>query len=78
MLVPWVALSISLHFFLPGKARALQDSLLLQPLHRHQSSPPLLPVSFPSTVLGECFFCNYLVVRLPYSCFLAVLVGFCF
>ena len=33
----------------------------------HESSPSLLPVSAPPTGLGECFFFNSLVTRLPYS-----------
>ena len=33
----------------------------------HVSSPSQLPVSAPPTGLGECFFFNSLVVRLPHS-----------
>ena len=47
-------------------ATALPD-LVLQPLPCCKSSPPWLPVSAPPTGLGECFFLNSLVVRLPYT-----------
>ena len=40
---------------------------VLQPLPCCTSSPPWLPISTPPTSLGECFFFNSLVVRLPYS-----------
>ena len=32
-----------------------------------KSSPPWLPILTPPTVLGECFFLNSLVIRLPYN-----------
>ena len=40
---------------------------VLQPLPRHTSSPPLLPISAPPTGLDECFFFNSLVVGLLFS-----------
>ena len=41
--------------------------LVHQPLTCHTSSPPQLPIFTPPNSLDECFFFNFLVVRLPYS-----------
>ena len=43
------------------------DHPVCQPLPRHMSFPPWLPISAPLTGLGDCFFFNSLVIRLPYS-----------
>ena len=51
----------------PGPPATASPNLVLQPPHRHTSSPPQLPVSIPSTGLDECFFFNSLVVGLPHS-----------
>ena len=42
-------------------------ALVLQALPCHQSSPPRLPISAPSTGLYECFFFNFLDVGFPYG-----------
>ena len=57
MLGPWVVQSVSLprcssQFI----GTHIWDCPVLQPLPCHESSPPQLPISTPSTGLDECFF----------------------
>ena len=68
MLDPWVAWSV----LLPScSSQFICTQMWDSPLHQLppccELSPPQLPVSAPPTSLGECFFFNSLVVRLPYS-----------
>ena len=51
----------------PSLPAAALDAQVLQLPPCHESSLPQLPVSTLPTSLDECFFFNYLVVRLPYS-----------
>ena len=95
VLKPWIARS----HWLPSRssqlsARKCGATPVLQCPPCFESSLLRLPVSAPLCSLDECFFCNSLVVRLPYSLifwqfwlifvlkfvfdFLAVLVDFCF
>ena len=52
---------------LPSLPAAASPTLVLQPQPCFGSCSPWLPISAPPTSLGECFFFNSLVVRLPYS-----------
>ena len=69
-LEPWVARSVSLpscsSWFM---CTQMWDFLVYQLLPCCESSPSWLQISTPPTGLDECFFFNFLVIRLPNSQF---------